>query len=136
MRLTLNGQATRDALVSGEQFGVGGASSVRGLQERELSSDKGVSANAEFQTPNLCAVISGGATRCHALAFFDAGRVSRNQALAGESDNERASGAGAGFRLTSGRAVSLQVDYGHVVDASNPQQKGEGRLHASLAVSY
>ena len=54
----------------------------------------------------------------------------------GEADHERASGAGAGFRLTSGRAVSLQMDYGHVVDASNPSQKGEGRLHASFAVSY
>lgn len=136
MRLTLNGQVTRDALVSGEQFGVGGATSVRGLQEREISSDKGVSANAEFQTPNLCAAISGGSTRCHALTFFDSGRVSRNHALAGEAEHERASSAGAGFRLTSGRALSLQVDYGHVVDASNPQQRGAGRLHASLAFSY
>jgi hemolysin activation/secretion protein len=136
MRLTLNGQATRDALVSGEQFGVGGATSVRGLQERDISNDKGVTANAELQTPNLCAAISGGATRCHALTFFDAGRLSRNQALAGESGHERASSAGAGFRLTSRRALSLQVDYGHVIDASNSHVRGEGRLHALLAVSY
>jgi hemolysin activation/secretion protein len=56
--------------------------------------------------------------------------------LAGESTHERASAAGIGFRLSSGRALSLQVDYGHVIDASDPQQRGEQRLHAQLALSY
>jgi hemolysin activation/secretion protein len=106
------------------------------LQEREISSDKGFTANAEFHTPNLCAAVSGAATRCNALMFFDGGRVSRNQALAGESAHERVSGAGVGFRLSSGRALSLQMDYGRIVDASNPQQRGEQRVHALLALSY
>jgi hemolysin activation/secretion protein len=136
MRLTLNGQATRDALVPGEQFGVGGAASVRGLQERAISNDEGFTANAELYTPNLCRGLPGAATRCIALAFLDGGRVSRNQALAGEAGHESVSSAGVGFRLNSGRAVSLQVDYGHVVSASDPQQKGEQRLHALLAVAY
>jgi hemolysin activation/secretion protein len=136
MRLTLNGQATRDALVSGEQFGVGGATTVRGLQEREISNDQGFTANAEFHTPNLCARISGATTRCNALVFFDGGRVSRNEALAGESSHARVSGAGAGFRLTRGGALSLQVDYGRVVGTSDPQLKGEQRVHALLAISY
>jgi hypothetical protein len=43
---------------------------------------------------------------------------------------------GAGFRLSSGKALSLQVDYGHVMSASNPQHKGEQRLHALLTVDY
>jgi hemolysin activation/secretion protein len=136
MRLTVNGQATRDALISGEQFGVGGARSVRGLQEREVSNDQGIAANAEFHTPNLCRAIRGGDTRCNALAFIDSARVSRNRALAGELDHERVSSAGAGFRLTGGKALSLQVDYGYVISATNPQLKGEQRLHALLIVDY
>jgi len=40
VRLNVNGQWTHDALVPGEQFGVGGAASVRGLQERDLADDK------------------------------------------------------------------------------------------------
>jgi hemolysin activation/secretion protein len=136
MRLTLNGQATHDALVPGEQFGVGGATTVRGLQEREISDDKGFTANAEVHTPNLCGAISGSSTRCNALVFLDGGRVSRNQALAGESTHDTVSGAGLGFRLSSGRALSLQVDYGRIVDASNPQLRGEQRVHALLAFSY
>jgi hemolysin activation/secretion protein len=136
MRLTLNGQATRDALISGEQFGAGGARSVRGLQEREVSNDQGFAANAEFHTPNLCRAVSVGSIRCNALAFVDGARVSRNEALAGESERDRVSSAGAGFRLTSGQALSLQVDYGNVISASNPQYRGEQRLHALLVVDF
>ena len=45
-RLLLNGQLTRDALVPGEQFGAGGGATVRGFDERDLSPDSGVLANA------------------------------------------------------------------------------------------
>jgi hemolysin activation/secretion protein len=136
MRLTFNGQATRDALISGEQFGVGGARSVRGLQEREVSNDEGFAANAEFHTPNLCRAFPSGNIRCNALAFVDGARVSRNQALPGESEHERVSSAGAGFRLSGGKALSLQVDYGYVISASNSPLRGEQRLHALLVVDY
>ncbi len=131
----MNGQATRDALVSGEQFGVGGASSVRGLQERELADDKGITVNAEVYTPNLCAAVPGGATHCTALAFFDDGHLSRNDALPGESSRESVNSAGLGFRLTNGRMLSLQLDYGRVVSASDGRLKGDQRLHALLAVA-
>ncbi|HEY4365703.1 MAG TPA: ShlB/FhaC/HecB family hemolysin secretion/activation protein [Steroidobacteraceae bacterium] len=136
MRLTLNGQATNDALVAGEQFGVGGATSVRGLEEREISNDQGFSANAELYTPNLCGQLLGGTTRCNVLGFFDGARVSRNDALAGEIDHERVSTVGAGFRLSSGKSLSLQVDYGHVVSASEPEVRGDERFHALLVFTY
>jgi len=136
IRLTFNGQATRDALVPGEQFGVGGAASVRGLQERAISNDKGFTANAEVYTPNLCAAVRGGATRCTGLGFFDDGHVSRNEALPGEATHESATSAGVGLRVTSGRTLSLQLDFGRVINASDPQQKGDQRLHALLALSF
>jgi hemolysin activation/secretion protein len=135
-RVTLNGQATNDALVSGEQFGAGGATSVRGLQEREISNDQGFIANLELHTPNLCGEILSATTRCNALAFLDGARLSRNGALAGETARERVSSAGAGFRLSSGRSLSLQVDFGRVVSASEAQVSGEQRLHASLVFAY
>jgi hemolysin activation/secretion protein len=136
LRLTVNGQATRDALVPGEQFGVGGASSVRGLQEREIENDKGFTANAEIHTPNLCGAIHDGATLCNALTFFDDGHAYRNDALPGEATNQSVNSAGVGFRLTRGRFLTLQMDYGRVVSASDPTQKGDQRLHALLAMAY
>jgi hemolysin activation/secretion protein len=136
LRLTLNGQVTHDALVPGEQFGVGGATSVRGLQEREIENDKGITANAEVHTPNLCGVIRDSATVCNLLTFFDDGHVSRNDALPGESTHETVNSAGIGFRLARGRFLSVQMDYGRVVSASDQQQKGDQRLHALLALAY
>jgi hemolysin activation/secretion protein len=136
LRLTVNGQATHDALVPGEQFGIGGATSVRGLMEREIENDKGFTANAEIHTPNLCGAIHDGLTLCNALTFFDDGRADRNDALPGEETHQSVNSAGVGFRLTRGRFLTLQMDYGHVVSASDPQQRGAQRLHAMLAVAY
>jgi hemolysin activation/secretion protein len=136
LRLTLNGQATHDALVPGEQFGVGGATSVRGLQERALEDDQGATANAEIYTPNLCAVFRDGVTRCNALTFFDAGYLSHNDALPDEIKHQTVSSAGVGIRFTRGRYLYAQMDYGRVVSATDSQQKGEQRLHAMIALTY
>ncbi|HEX4152721.1 MAG TPA: ShlB/FhaC/HecB family hemolysin secretion/activation protein [Steroidobacteraceae bacterium] len=136
MRLTVNGQATRDALVPGEQFGVGGAASVRGLHEREISDDEGFTASAELDTPNLCAIAGSRAMQCLLFGFFDDGRVSRNDALPGEETHVSVDSSGMGFRLARGRALSLQMDYGHVVSASDAQQRGEQRFDVSLAVTF
>jgi hemolysin activation/secretion protein len=133
VRLSVNGQLTHDALVPGEQFGVGGATSVRGLEEREIADDKGVTVNLEAYTPNFCGRFTD--LRCLALAFFDDGHVSRNDALPGEETHSFVDSAGVGFRL-SGRHVSMQLDYGHVLSATDPAQKGEQRLHALLAVTF
>lgn len=46
-----NAQLTADALVAAEQFGLGGAHSVRGYAERELSGDSGIGTTLELSTP-------------------------------------------------------------------------------------
>ena len=136
VRLSLNGQWTQDALVPGEQFGVGGAASVRGLQERDLADDKGVTANAELHTPNLCAAFSGGRARCDLLTFFDDGHLSRNDALPGEPTRLSVDSAGVGFRLNVGRTLTAQLDYGHVLRATDSAEKGDQRLHARLTAAF
>ena len=136
LRLMVNGQATHAALIPGEQFGVGGATSVRGLEERALEDDQGITANAEIYTPNLCAVFHDGATRCNALAFFDEGHLSHNDALPGEPTHQSVGSTGVGIRLNRGRNLSVQMDYGRVVSATDPQRKGDQRLHAMLVLTY
>jgi hemolysin activation/secretion protein len=136
LRLSVNGQWTHDALVPGEQFGVGGAASVRGLQERDLSDDKGVTANAEFHTPNLCATFSGGRARCDLLTFFDDGHLSRNDALPGEPTRLLVDSAGAGFRLNVDRNLTAALDYGHVLSATDRAEKGEQRLYARVMAAF
>src|SRR5471032_2252412 len=68
-RIMLKGQYSNDALIPGEQFGAGGATSVRGFAEREIADDIGLAANLELYTPNLCAAHAG--WNCRALSFYD-----------------------------------------------------------------
>lgn len=136
VRVAVNGQATHDALIPGEQFGVGGAASVRGLQERELINDAGIAATAEIYTPDLCASLPRKSTHCNVLGFVDDGYLSRNEALSGEVSHDSVSSAGLGLRLTQGRTLSLQMDYGQVFNTSDSLLKGNRRLHALIAVAF
>ena len=136
LRSTFTGQATRDALIPGEQFGLGGETSIRALSVRELSNDRGVSGNLELWTPSLCTRLLGGATRCQALAFVDDGYASRNHALPDEQAHVRVSSAGVGLRVYVTRRATITADYGHVVSASDTSLAGEQRLNLSLGLSF
>lgn len=136
LRLQFNGQATRAALVPGEQFGAGGAGSVRGFREREVAGDQGQFASAEIQSPNWCPAAAAIPVQCRALAFVDAARVSRNKALPGEEQRTSISSAGLGLRFALDRRASLQVDYGRVLDGGSTRAAGDSRVHVALTLSY
>jgi hemolysin activation/secretion protein len=131
-RLLANAQLTPDALVPGEQFGAGGASSVRGFEERVLSTDSGVSANAELTGPNLC----GGAWQCRALAFYDAAYGKRNHVLPGELAAATIASAGLGMRFAAGNYASVQVDVGHVLRAGALAASGGNKIHVRVGFAY
>jgi len=132
-RLLMNGQMTGDALVPGEQFGAGGGTSVRGLEERAVSTDSGIIANVELYTPNLCAARAQ--WQCRALVFYDAAHGTRNEALPGELKSTTVGSAGLGFRLTIADALSLQADYGHVVN-EGAVAGGKNKFHFRLGFAY
>jgi hemolysin activation/secretion protein len=131
-----NGQYTRDALVPGEQFGGGGATSVRGFSERAISNDFGRSISLEVYTRNLCGSIRSTPTQCRLLGFVDHAHVTRNNALPGEQTQESIGSIGLGLRMTIDKFLSLQLDVGHVVDGTDTQAKGEQRLHFKLVGSF
>ncbi|NHZ36586.1 ShlB/FhaC/HecB family hemolysin secretion/activation protein [Massilia rubra] len=130
-RVLLNGQWSGDALVPGEQFGAGGASSVRGLEERALSTDSGVLANLELYTPNWC----GARWQCRMLAFYDAAHGRRNEALAGEYARATVSSAGLGWRVAVGSSMTMQLDYGHVL-RSDAGATRNNKLHVRVGLAY
>ncbi|TFW09629.1 ShlB/FhaC/HecB family hemolysin secretion/activation protein [Oxalobacteraceae bacterium OM1] len=136
LRLNLSGQLSNDALVPGEQFGAGGASSVRGFQERDISSDSGYLVNAEVYTPNVCGAMERFAMQCRALAFYDSAYVSRNKALPGEQASASIGSVGVGMRVNADKYLALQLDVGHVVDGGVTQAKGDNRMHFRLSLSY
>lgn len=135
-RLGVSGQYTTDSLVPGEQFGAGGASSVRGFGEREASDDKGFFVTTELYTPNLCSSIQQTTTQCRLLAFYDSAQLLRNNPLAGEQAGASIGSVGFGLRLAIDKSLTLQMDYGRVVDAGGTKNKGSDHVHFRLELAY
>lgn len=135
-RVNLNGQWTRDTLIPGEQFGAGGANSVRGFNEREVANDKGYGLNAELYTPDFCRTAERNAFKCRALVFYDTAHLSRVNALPGETSSASIASVGVGIRAALDKRISLQADVGRVVDAGGLKEAGDTRLSISLALSY
>lgn len=149
-RVNVAGQYTRDLLVAGEQFGLGGANSIRGFSERQFANDYGVLANFEIYTPDLGPLLKlGGDTKLRLLAFYDTGHLVRNQPLRNDTARTTASGSGAGMRLTHGNNLSIRLDAAFAALPSNtggdstngtatPTQTSlkQFRLHGSLVYLF
>ena len=135
-RIAVNAQYSPDALVPGEQFGIAGATAVRGFLEREIVRDSGVIGNLELYTPNLAGKLIPGESNVRGLVFLDiAGAV--NQTLAGESrERTLISSLGAGLRWNSKRNFNLRFDLGRIMRAAGDNQAGDWRGHISVFLSY
>lgn len=131
-------QATPDALISGEQFGLGGLGSVRGTEiERPIAGDSGVSGTVEVSTPEL-------ARGLRLLGFVDAGML-RNHNANGldRPGSDGIASVGVGLRFARG-AFSAAADYGRIVDGSKvplsfnsaAPKRGDDRFYITLTVKY
>lgn len=134
--LTANGQWTRDRLVPGEQFGLGGAASVRGFRERAFANDRGAFVSAELQTPEICAGWLKGYGNCRLLGFYDAGTLRRNDPLPGEHASTSLASTGLGLRYSLGRQFSWRLDAARVLNDGGNGDQGKIRYHFLMAVSY
>ena len=134
MRVAMNGQYTREMLVTGEQFGLGGADSVRGFFEREITNDKGYRGTVELYTPDFGGWTGVSAARARALAFFDWGGVRRNKPGPAEPHGTHVWSTGVGLRLSRGTNFAFRVDVGVVGGEGGAQSRGDSRMH--LSVSY
>lgn len=134
-RVAATAQWARSPLVSGEQFGIGGANSVRGFEEREVANDKGIQGNFELYTPELCGKVMAG-QQCRLLAFYDFGSLHRNSPLVGEIATENIASTGVGARWSIGRDMSLQADYGYVLQGTPTRESGNWKLHMRLGYFF
>ena len=132
-RVALSAQVSGDSLIAGEQFGIAGATAVRGFLEREVARDKGWYSNLELITPNIGMWLASGSTQTlRGLLFYDFGNASNNP-LAGESkQNESIASAGVGVRWGIEKDFNLRFDLGRVLDGAGNRHKGDFRGHASI----
>lgn len=136
-RVGLSAQYTRDALVSGEQFGIGGPDTVRGYLLREVTNDRGYAFQLELYSPDLAQRIGlPESYRLRLLGFYDYGTVSRNNALPGEQRGDSIRSAGVGVRLAYGKAASLRLDVAQILEPTANRRTSDQRVSAALAVTF
>lgn len=123
----LTGQSADEPLIPGEQFGIGGAHSVRGLQEREATGDSGNQFSAELSTGLPVTGLRG-------AVFGDTGMVKLVGAPGVPGSRQYASSIGFGLRWSVERRLSAVLDVAHVLDGAGVTESGHN--HGHLAVVY
>ncbi len=122
----LRGQYTNDVLIPGEQFGVGGVGSVRGLKEREATGDRGYTANVEVIAPAVYAGIVP-------FAFTDFGRRKHITPVATVAQSDNVASAGFGARWSWEKGLDVSLTYANVLNGiAGGTPRGHDKLNFSL----
>jgi hemolysin activation/secretion protein len=131
----LGGQYTSDPLIAGEQLGLGGAASIRGFHEREVSGDKGLQMTFEARSPPLWEHGARG------VLFAAVGRISLVNPLQEEIRRESLASIGAGIGWSWKDKVNMRLEAGLVLDGVNPEREdgtrsGDERVHFNLTYRF
>ncbi|MBU3738236.1 MAG: ShlB/FhaC/HecB family hemolysin secretion/activation protein [Rhodoferax sp.] len=130
-------QIAPQPLISGEQFGIGGSTSVRGTGERPLSGDSGLSATVEISTPEL-------APGLRLLGFVDGGWLtSRSTGGTSKVESDQLTGAGLGLRYADSR-FSVNLDWARIlrgselpaVPGAGIPKSGDDRVHLNVSARF
>ena len=137
LRLRWALQLTGDALVSGEQFGIGGASAVRGYEERELVGDHGVQASLELTGPEMLNRQRLGAPSLRAFAFADGGSVGNALGAPCRDSYTRCSLASVGLGLMAERErLQARVAVAVALRDAALTRRNDTRAHFSATYSF
>ena len=136
VRAAFDAQYTRDALVTGEQFSIAGATAVRGFLERSIARDGGYYANLELYTPNLAGRLVAGTGNLRGLVFYDMARAV-NTRLRGElRQQETIASIGAGIRWNIQRNFNLRFDLARLVNEGGDREVGDMRGNFSIYYGF
>lgn len=136
VRGAVSAQYAHSPLVTAEQFGIAGASAVRGFLEREVARDSGWFANLELYSPDQAPALGWAASSLRGLLFYDFGAAA-NRALAGETDQKASiASLGIGARWSIEKSFSLRFDLARVMDEGGGRALGRYRGHLSVYASF
>ena len=125
-------QYSPDALISGEQFGLGGATSVRGTGERPIAGDSGLQASAELSSPEL-------RTGLRVLGFLDAGWLANNSPNGNpKPGSDHLASVGLGLRYAAG-SIGVTANWARIVRGSVLPllpQVGDQKVHFNFSARF
>ncbi len=97
--LAARGQIASNALLSSEEFGVGGIGFGRGYDPSEITGDKGVSAKVELQWKEPVALNTPFVDSYQLYGFYDIGRVWNEDATTSAQERDSLASVGGGVRF-------------------------------------
>jgi hemolysin activation/secretion protein len=133
-------QLAGQALVSNEQFSIGGVDTVRGYYDSAASGETGMALTLEASTPNLLKNVAASVAPAYIsdvrlLAFADQGWVTVLEPLFANARFELAS-YGFGLRISGTRGLSVTLDWAVAQSQINKTLQGDSRLHFRLAQEW
>lgn len=131
----LAAQLASGPLVSAEQFTLGGADTVRGYYESEVSADHALLGSFEWRGPNFAPLIGTGWTEVKPLLFADVARGYLDQPLSGQALHSSLWSTGLGMRVAGpGLDAGLDVAWPH--KSSTNTVAHSPRVHMRVQVRY
>lgn len=129
LRLHASGQFSEEPLIPGEQFGLGGASTIRGYDEREVSADSGYRLSSEFWAPPLPFGV-------RTYGFVDTGYLRNERVAFGGVRDESLSSIGVGAFWSYQQRLFLTAQWGHTLESTSASADGRNKIHFSLFTRF
>ena len=127
----VDGQFANGPLISNEQYLAGGADTVRGYLESEVSGDKALHSTLEIRTPPLFKSISW-IKEFRLLSFYDAARLYTIDPVEGQEGTSTISGVGIGARLNTWKNINFSLDLAWPLDDADVTKSGDFNSHMRL----
>lgn len=127
---SVQAQETNEPLVQSEQFGLGGADSVRGYLEAEALGDWGVSAQTELRSPDIKKYVKGPLRSWRFHLFADGGIIGNRQPIpsVGTRTSQGLSSAGVGTRVNLWGYLNGAVQDAQVFNSGPNTRAGTNRV--------
>ena len=136
----LDGQWTRDVLISNEQYSAGGADTVRGYLESESFGDYGMRVSLEGRSPFLGNFLADDRKKIfdqlYGLAFVEYASLKVKDAAAEQESKFELASVGLGLRVKAWKKLQLALDLAYPFKDASNTKKGDVRTHFNLGYEY
>ena len=128
-------QITGSPLISNEQFGAGGADTVRGYLETEVLGDRGALGSLELRTPSLWQGDSGIPGQASLIGFIEGAQVQVLEPLPDQKSRFTLSSGGLGVRW-KGKGFTLNLDWALPLKKTTNTPARDARVHARVVYEF
>ncbi len=132
----LSGQYSPNALVSNEQFVIGGVDTVRGYLESTQLGDLGANVSLELRHTGLAALLGLAPSAAHVYVFYDGGVVAVQDPLPQQQRDYRIGSVGLGLRVTDWHGLTLGLDLAHGISRDSSAMAAVNRVHFALRYGF